>query len=239
MSKWSVAGLGFSEGSDDFSALPYVSQELDAIVLESDTSDPLGVVRGIVKLNHDFTAESLSELLHSEAFSVLHVATHFVFRPGTVDDSYMVLGEGEQLSLNDLRVGDFPFFGLDLITLSACETALGVRNANGREMEGFGALAQSRGAASVIATLWPVSDLSTAYLMVRFYSLRETEGATKADSLRQAQLDLLEIDLEGSAETLDFSAMGLGDVAEQIPTDKNLLRHPHFWAPFILMGDWL
>ena len=237
--KWRVAGLGFSEGSDNFSALPYVSQELDAIVLEGDTSDSLGVVGGVVKLDGDFTAESLSELLHSEGFSVLHVATHFVFRPGTVDDSYMVLGKGQKLSLNDLRVGDFPFFGLDLIALSACETALGVRNADGREMEGFGALAQSRGAASVMATLWPVSDLSTAYLMVQFYSQRETRGTTKADSLRLAQMEFVEFDLERPAEKLDFSAVGLRGAGEQTVPDKDMLRHPYFWAPFILMGDWL
>ena len=236
--KWRVAGLGFSEGSDDFSALPYVSQELDAIVLESDTGDSLGVVGGVVKLDRDFTAESLSDLLHSGGFSVLHVATHFVFRPGTVDDSYMVLGKGKKLSLNDLRVGDYPFFGLDLIALSACETALGVRNADGREMEGFGALAQSRGASSVMATLWPVSDLSTAYLMVQFYSLRETKGTTKADSLRLAQLEFLEFDLGRPTEKLDFSAVGLREVGGQAVPDKDLLRHPYFWAPFILMGDW-
>lgn len=90
-----------------------------------------------------------------------------------------------------------------------------------------------------MATLWPVFDLSTAYLMVRFYSLREIEGTTKADSLRQAQLEILEADSEEPTEKINFSAIGLAEVGEGTVPDQDLLRHPYFWAPFILMADWL
>lgn len=236
---WRIAGLGFAKGTQDFLALPYVFEELNAIVKESDKHDPVGVIEGIVRVDDDFTSNTLSDILLADEYNILHIATHFVFRPGTINESYMVLGNGEQLSLNDLRLGNYPFFGLDLITLSACETAMGGRNSDGREVEGFGTLAQNRGAASVIAALWPVADVSTAYLMVRFYSLWENEGRTKAEALRQAQLDFLDVRLDESEERLDFSDVGLGDIGEQVSDYTELLPHPYFWAPFILMGDWL
>lgn len=75
----------------------------------------------------------------------------------------------------------------------ACETAVGGgADANGREVEGFGALAQQRGARAVMATLWPVADISTGVIMQRFYRLRaDGAGMSKAEALRQAQLGLL------------------------------------------------
>jgi len=50
-----------------------------------------------------------------------------------------------------------PFGGVDLLTLSACDTASGGTGANGKEVEGFAVLAQRKGAKAVIATLWPVA----------------------------------------------------------------------------------
>ena len=59
-------------------------------------------------------------------------------------------------------------------------------------MEGFGTLAQRPGAKAVIASLWAVADASTSSLMQRFYRIRESsEGKTKLEALREAQLELL------------------------------------------------
>ena len=145
---------------------------------------------------------------------MLHLASHFVFKPGTETDSYLLLGDGGRLSLRDLREAGFNFRNIDLLTLSACETAIGGgADANGREVEGLGALAQQRGARAVMATLWPVADASTGLLMQHFYRLRVgAGGVSKAEALRQAQLLLLR---------------------------GQPYAHPFFWAPFILMGNWL
>jgi CHAT domain-containing protein/Flp pilus assembly protein TadD len=98
-----------------------------------------------------------------------------------------------------------------LVTLSACETALG------REMGGEGLLGLTRafqfaGASTVLASLWNVSDASTTALMKRFYSYLR-QGRTKDEALRAAQLDLIRYGKEG-------------------------LAHPYHWAGFSLYGDW-
>jgi len=105
---------------------------------------------------------------------------------------------------------------VDLLALSACQTARGGTDASGKEVEGFGALAQKRGARAVLATLWPVFDESTGLLMSRIYILRKEDAKISlAENLRRAQLHLIENKVPG----------------------KNF-THPYYWAPFVLMGDW-
>jgi CHAT domain-containing protein len=155
---------------------------------------------------------------------ILHIASHFVFRPGTEAHSFLLLGDGERLTLSRTKAERFDFTQIDLITLSACETGLGGgRDAQGEEIEGLGALVQKQGARGVVATLWPVADESTALLMQRFYRLREEEQLTKAEALRQARLVLIRGATAPKAQpapSVDYS-------------------HPYFWASFILMGNWL
>lgn len=98
-----------------------------------------------------------------------------------------------------------------LVTLSACDTAVG------REMGGEGLLGLTRafqfaGARTVLSSLWNVSDASTATLMKHFYSYLR-QGKTKDAALRSAQLDLLR-------------------------SRKENLSHPYYWAGFSLYGDW-
>ena len=131
----------------------------------------------------------------------------------TESNSFLLLGDGKQLTLGDIRTQNYRFDNVDLLTLSACDTGLGGgRDAQGREIEGFGVIAQRQGAKAVLATLWPVSDQSTATLMAEMYRRRQEEKLTKAEALRQAQLSLL---------------------------SQSRYSHPFYWAPFILMGNWL
>ena len=55
----------------------------------------------------------------------MHIASHFNFAPGTSADSYLLLGGGEKLTLADFQAGRYPLGSVDLLTLSACQTALG------------------------------------------------------------------------------------------------------------------
>ncbi len=77
---------------------------------------------------------------------------------------------------------------VDLLTLSACNTAVGEKGADGAEVEGFGVLAQRRGAKGVLATLWPVADETTGIFMRNMYQLREEENLTKAEALQRTQI---------------------------------------------------
>ena len=111
-------------------------------------------------------------------------------------------------------------------------------------MEGFGALAQQRGARAVMAALWPVADQSTGLLMQSFYRLRAQGGdMNKAEALRLAQLSLL----QGNHAQVQTSAQADRGLerrdaiagARYTPDAKVPYAHPFFWAPFILMGNWL
>ena len=222
--KWRLAGLGLTRAVTGFSALPGVKAELDSIVR---TPASKGVLPGVVYLDHAFTAQRLKQSLE---YPVLHIASHFVFAAGTEADSYLLLGDGAKLSLKALKENDYDFRDIDLITLSACDTAVGGgMDENGREIEGFGALAQRQGAKSVIATLWPVADASTGLLMREFYRMREAGKLSKAEALRQAQLLLLK------------GTTGAGTKAAPCKNaaDDACYSHPFYWAPFILMGNWL
>jgi CHAT domain-containing protein len=68
---------------------------------------------------------------------------------------------------------------------------VGGAGAQGREVEGPGALAQTKGARGVLATLWPVADASTGRFMQRLYRLHQEGRLTKAEALRRAQLEFL------------------------------------------------
>ncbi|MDW8373922.1 MAG: CHAT domain-containing protein, partial [Planctomycetota bacterium] len=224
---WRFVGLGLTRPVQGFEPLPAVREELEGIV-------KAGVLPGEVYLDDEFTARRLRDSL-DRAYPVLHVASHFVFQPGTEANSFLLLGDGSRLTLRELKERDFDFRHVDLMALSACDTAVGGgRDANGAEIEGFGALVQRQGARGVIATLWPVADESTGLLMRSFYRLRERERLSKAEALRRAQLALLRGEVSGAAG----EARGLRRTDRPAAASAPY-AHPYFWAPFILMGNWL
>jgi CHAT domain-containing protein/Tfp pilus assembly protein PilF len=206
--QWRALGLGVSEAHDEFDPLPGAEKELKAIIRD-DTLATTGVLPGIIKLNGGFTRDVMVAALR-QRYRVVHIASHFEFKAGNEADSFLLLGDGGHLSLADVGKMENPFGGVELLTLSACDTATG-GTANGKEVEGFGVQAQRKGAKAVIATLWRVADASTNELMQTFYRTRETiPEMTKAHALREAQLALLH---------------------------GNDYRHPYYWAPFILIGN--
>ena len=177
-----------------------------------------------------------------------HIASHFKFQAGTEADSFLLLGDGSKLSLKDIRTR-FGFAGVDMLTLSTCETGFGGgQDSNGREVEGFATLAQNKGAKSVLATLWPVADQSTSRLMQTMYRSRDKDQMSKAAALQKAQLRLLKgNDGAVEAQTADvwrgLARPATARSASSLPTFTVKTRaphaHPYYWAPFILMGNWL
>jgi CHAT domain-containing protein/tetratricopeptide (TPR) repeat protein len=238
--EWKLAGLGLTRKIEGFSRLPAVKQELEGIVR---TAPDRGILPGEVHLDDAFTASRMRDAL-DRGYPVLHIASHFVFSPGTESDSFLLLGDGTRLTLREIKDGDFDFRNVDLITLSACETAIGGgKDANGQEIEGFGALTQKQGAKGVIATLWPVADQSTGLLMQRLYRFREQQGMTKAEGLREAQVAFIR-GTQLRPATLDAEPGANREVADAGPDvpgrdPSRPYAHPFYWAPFILMGNWL
>jgi CHAT domain-containing protein len=107
----------------------------------------------------------------------------------------------------------------------------------------LGALAQEAGAKAVLATLWPVADESTSALMRDLYQAHKVDHLDKAESLRQAQLALLHGTVKaaaGSAEHRGLTRTTETAAGRPFKIDPNApYAHPFYWAPFILMGNWL
>ncbi|HVS03407.1 MAG TPA: CHAT domain-containing protein [Thermoanaerobaculia bacterium] len=143
----------------------------------------------------------------------LHFATHALLNERYPLSSALVLRPspfgGDNGLLQVWEVFEQVRLAADLVVLSACETALGA-DVRGEGLVGFTRAFHYAGAASVVASLWRVGDLSTARLMKRFYGYLRA-GMPKDAALAAAQGDLLR------------------DPA---------VAHPYHWAGFVLHGDW-
>ncbi len=225
-----IRGLGVTKSLGGFSALPAVADELCGIVagpiagLEvtptnclqpADAGGPAtgrGQLRGAAFVNASFDAARVDKLLTEPLdFSVLHWGTHFHLRPGNAIRSFLLLGDGGQLTVDHLA--QLNFSGVQLMTLSACQTALGgAVTEDGREVEALSTLMQKRGARRVIASLWRVDDFSTSLLMREFYRQLGGHAANSARALQAAQRYLRRLEVNG----------------------QHPYQHPYFWSGFSL-----
>ncbi|MCC5633097.1 CHAT domain-containing protein [Nostoc sphaeroides CHAB 2801] len=193
---------GISQSRGGFSALPSVESEVKEI---SQT------VPSSMLLNQKFTSLALADHVKSSNANVVHLATHGQFS-SRLEDTFLLTWDG-QLNVKELsellknRSGDSSK-AIELLVLSACDTATG----DDRAVLGLAGLAVKSGARSTIATLWPVKDKAAQMLMTRFYEQLRRPGITKAEALRQAQINLI--------RQTDF-------------------RDPFFWSAFVLVGNWL
>ena len=165
------------------------------------------------------------------------MASHFKFVPGNETNSFLLLGNGDPLTLEQIRkTRGFRFGGVDLLTLSACETARG-GDGDGGEVESFGAIAQMNGASAVMATLWPIADEASGRLMADFYKGLVEDGLDKASALRRAQIAMLRgVDVK----SVKLTERGATDGEEPAAAAEGITtRHPYYWSPYILMGNWL
>ncbi len=240
---WRAAAFGAIAGSAKLrlSPLPGVRNELLEVVREP-TRHGQGVMEGEIRFDREFTAQSMRDALTRRP-NLIHIASHFVYEENDAASSYLLLGDGGRLTLAQIGA-DFRFDQIDMVTLSACDTALVAGNGFGQEVEALGTLLQARGAASVMSTLWPVADESTPQFMRRFYEARQGGGSqmSRAQALRVAQLALV-----GSASGTDGAAPAASDQRGAQRPGANPMRpepgrpfaHPYYWAPFVLMGNWL
>ncbi|WP_156815489.1 CHAT domain-containing protein [Pseudanabaena sp. PCC 6802] len=208
-----------------FSGLPFARREVEALTQIIPDSVQL--------LDADFSPESTQRQLRNH--SLVHMATHAVFMPGKPEDSFILFGNGERLTLADVR--NWSLKNVDLVVLSACDTAQGETLGNGEEILGFGYLMQQGGARAAIASLWAVDDGGTQALMDIFYTILKRPNMTKAEALRQAQIALI----TGNYGVLGTEGERIAkNIADRLPvTVTEYLDHPYYWAPFIMIGNGL
>ena len=208
-----ILGLGVSDAVAGFKPLPNVPAELDAIVRQN-AAETKGIYPGQELLNKAFDLFALRDNLSDK--QLLHIATHSKFVPGKAYNSYLLLGTGEKLTAPDIQTW-LNLHDVNLVVLSACETALGGPGLDGREISGVGYYFLKGGAKTVMASLWNIDDQSTRLLMEQFYKNlargTPTSPVGKAVALRQAQLAMLNNEYTAEARSGQDRASSLNATA--------------------------
>ncbi|MGV0107518.1 CHAT domain-containing protein [Nostoc sp. DSM 114160] len=192
----------------EFQALDYAEKEIEAVKQVFPKSRFF--------LDTKFTPETLkTELGNKNIFPVVHIVSHAQF--GTIpEDTFIVTGNNSKLTISELEAALSNLRGranaLELLVLTACQTALG----DDRATLGLAGVALQVGVKSAVASLWSVQDKSTALLVEEFYRNLKKPGMTKVEALRQAQIKMIELTGE-----------------------QSVFASPAFWSPFILIGNWV
>ncbi|MEQ8996968.1 MAG: CHAT domain-containing protein [Coleofasciculus sp. B1-GNL1-01] len=164
-----------------------------------------------VFLNQQFTHQTLQEQIEATPFPVVHLATHGQF--SSKAENTFLLTWNSRIKVKDLDqlLQTRQRQNTNPIELLVL-SACQTATGDKRAALGLAGLAVRSGARSTLATLWSVNDESTAQLMVEFYRQLTQSQVSKAQALRQAQLTLLR---------------------------QPNYQHPFYWAPFVLVGNWL
>jgi len=193
--------MGISQSVQGYGGLPNVLHEANAVhELEG----------GKELVNNNFTQASFASELKTVPYNVVHIASHGHF--GDDPKQTFMLAYDGQLNMDelesDIKYSTHPDQALELLVLSACDTATG----DDRAALGLAGVALKAGARSALASLWYVSDQAAGKLVVDFYRALQSPGVSKAHALQAAQRQLAASERYG---------------------------HPAYWAPFLLIGNWL
>ena len=198
--KLKTIAAGLTEEVDGFAGLDFVNSELQGIKSQ---------VNSRLLINKEFTAEALKKEIQYSDYPIVHIATHGQFS-SEIEDTFLLAWD-DRINIDELDSilqtrADRE--AIELLVLSACETATG----DNRAALGLAGMAVRAGARSTLATLWSVNDRATSQLMSDFYKELSDKHLPKAEAIRQAQLSLLH---------------------------NRWYRHPFYWAPYVLLGNWL
>ncbi|MEH2439632.1 CHAT domain-containing protein [Nostoc sp.] len=187
--------------------------------------DEISAIKGIFPshtdlIDENFFPESFQKTLDKSTYPIVHIASHAQF--GIIpEDTFIVTGKNQKLTIgqleNSLRNLNSKSDSVELLTLTACETAFG----DDRATLGLAGVALQVGVKSAIASLWSVTDESTSELVKAFYTNYRNAGMSIAEALQKAQIRMIH------AKKLSPSEIN--------PSYDN----PAYWAPMIAIGNWL
>jgi len=169
-----------------------------------------GILKGKELLNETFTVASFRDEAGTGTYQIVHIASHGVFG-GTASTSY-IMAYDDFLTLDGLQsvLRSEKFQNNPVELLSL--SACETAEGDDRSPLGISGAAIKARAKSVLGTLWPVDDRAARTVMEDFYTGLHSGQLSKAQALREAQLAIM--------KTKDFA-------------------QPFFWAPFVLIGNWL
>ena len=196
---------GISKTVQEFGELPDVPWELSEIEnYYKSQSKKL--------LNQEFEKTVFEDEIKKNRYSIVHIASHGVFNQNPRKNFFLTYGSKITIdNLEKLIKFNAPKISVELLTLSACETAKGIEG-NEQTALGLAWIAVKTGVKSALGNLWEVDDKASSQLSVEFYK-----------QLRRRQNSNLNI-----AQVL------------QLAQKKRLenQQHPYFWAPLLLVGNW-
>ena len=217
-----VLATGASE-FEDLPSLPGVEIELNTIVPKLWSGDKI--------FNQEFTVENLKQAHQLGDFDIVHIASHSLFNPGSPEESFIQFDD-RKLSLDELASLELNLPQVDLLVLSACETALGNEDAE----FGFAGLAMQAGVKSALASLWTISDAGTVVLMSEFY--QELKSTTiKSEALRKAQLNMLQKKVYVEGKKVRGSGVEVDLPTDTTEAESQNFDHPFYWAGFTVIGN--
>ena len=172
---------GISEAVQGYVGLPGVPRELQNLEATYGAS---------VLRDANFKRDDLKEQLTSADYSIVHIATHGHFDSNPQESYLLTYDDKLTMDLLEESIGNRKNVGepLELLVLSACETAAG----DSRAALGLAGVALKAGARSAVATLWQISDAATVEIIDTFYEYTAKEGVTKARAMQLAQIRLIE-----------------------------------------------
>jgi CHAT domain-containing protein len=204
-----AGGLSNPPSDTNFAPLPYVKSELASI-------GKLGIPTTTL-YNEKFKSTTLAQTINREPFRVVHLATHGQFS-SKASETFILAADGRinLVQLNSLLKSreEKRTEPIELLVLSACETAKGDKRAT----LGLAGIALRAGARSTLASLWQIGDISTAQFIQSFYR-NLVDNKSTAQALRLAQLELLCKNPQSGCD--------------------NRFRRPLYWASYVLVGSWL
>jgi CHAT domain-containing protein len=192
---------GLAEAVQGFPALPSVTAELQSIQKLYDS---------VILQDKEFNNSNIEKTMKITPYTIVHIASHGQF--DSDPSKTFLLTYNDRLSINQLEklmgLGRYREKPVELLTLSACHTAVG----DDRAALGLAGVSVKAGARSALASLWSVNDVATSQLMIEFYRQLQISSNSKAKALQKAQQKMI---------------------------SDPYFSHPAYWAPFILIGNWL
>lgn len=217
-----ILAMGLSESVENLDPLPGAKTEVEMITSQ--------ILQGNAFLNKAFTVDNLrSQHQQHQDYDIVHLATHADFVGATPQDSFIQFWN-QKLRLNELDSLKLDQPAIELLTLSACQTAVG-------NNLGLAGAAVNSGAKSVLASLWYVSDYGTTPLMLSFYDNLKT-STSKALAIQATQKAMI----QGQIRIENRKITGIPNLSDFTLTEAGVqpnLRHPYYWSAFMLVGNWL
>lgn len=222
-----ISVFGASKQASNYPALPFVTQEVGFIDRISS------------KIKHQLfldSAFSKASFINSnlKVTNIVHVASHFSPYNSSKGYGELILGDGSSLTTYELLSLLPNLSNLNLVTLSACDTAVQLVFNTSTYYEGLTNIFSKKGAKHVIGTLWQVNDKASSDFMRLFYFLLIVHHLDPSSALRLTQNVFQSGSLDSVTNYLPSAPV---EFINELQSDLHTYKHPYFWAGFQIVSN--